>query len=69
MRIYTVTKGDTPLAVVRASNPADAIDTTLAMLPAATPEALTVRDPNDAEMVGWLERREDYVTEDAAAVA
>jgi hypothetical protein len=69
MRIYTVTKADRPLAVVRASDPADAIDTTLAMLPKAAPEALSVRDPNDAEMVGWLERRADYVTEDAAAVA
>jgi hypothetical protein len=69
MRIYTVIQGDRPLAVVRASDPADAIDTTLAMLPEVEPDALGVRDPNDAEMVGWLERRDDYVTEDAAAVA
>lgn len=62
MRIYTVTKGDQPLAVVRASDPADAIDTALAMIDTSGPvSALHVRDPNDAEMVGWLERRNDYV--------
>lgn len=70
MRIYTVTKGDRALAVVRATDPADAIDTALAMLQAAPTEtALEVRDPNDAEMVGWLERRADYVMEPAASVA
>lgn len=68
MRIYTVTQGDKPLAVVRAADPADAIDTALEMIPAeVTRTALEVRDPNDAEMVGWLERREDYVTEPASA--
>jgi len=68
MRIYTVVKGDRPLAVVRATDPADAIDTALGMIPAdLVASALDVREPNDAEMVGWLERRADYVTEPAAA--
>lgn len=64
MRIYTVTQGNKPLAVVRAADPDDAIDTALDLIPAdLARSALDVRDPNDAEMVGWLERREDYVTE------
>lgn len=68
MRIYTVTQGDKPLAVVRASDPDDAIDTALGLLPANIARAtLEVRDPNDAEMVGWLERRADYVMEPASA--
>jgi hypothetical protein len=66
MRIYTITRADRAVAVVRASDPADAIDTALTMLPAALASAqLAVREPNDAEMVGWLERRSDYVTEPA----
>ncbi len=66
MRIYTVTKADQPVAVVRASNRIDAIDTALSMTPeVGLGDALDVRDPSDAEMVGWLERREDYVVETA----
>ena len=61
MRIYTVTKADRPLAVVRASDPAEAIDTALALTAIDRSDALEVREPNDAEMVGWLERRDDYV--------
>jgi hypothetical protein len=68
MRIYTVTQGNRPLAVVRATDPDDAIDTALGLISTDIPRsALEVRDPNDAEMVGWLERREDYVTEPATA--
>ncbi|MGO8916707.1 MAG: hypothetical protein ACLQJR_12440 [Stellaceae bacterium] len=70
MRIYTVIQGDKPLAVVRASDPDDAIDTALGIIPAEIGRAaLEVRDPNDAEMVGWLERREDYVTEPESSAA
>jgi len=68
MRIYTVTKADQPVAVVRASNRIDAIDTALALTAEVRlSDALDVRDPSDAEMVGWLERREDYVVESAGA--
>lgn len=64
MRIYTVTKGDQPLAVVRAVDPEDAIETALDIVGGESRrDALQVREPNDAEMVGWLERREDYVLE------
>ncbi|HKW54799.1 MAG TPA: hypothetical protein VJO12_13995 [Stellaceae bacterium] len=70
MRIYTVTKADQPLAVVRASSRLDAIDTALAMTGALEPgDTLDVRDPNDAEMVGWLERRSDYAVEERTAAA
>jgi hypothetical protein len=61
MRIYTVTKENRPLAVVRASDPADAIDTALALTALDYSDGLEAREPNDAEMVGWLERRDDYV--------
>jgi hypothetical protein len=68
MRIYTITQADRAVAVVRAADPADAIDTALALLPASfAGDDLAVRDPNDAEMVGWLARRSDYVTEPATA--
>ncbi len=70
MRIYTVTKADHPLAVVRASSRVDAIDTALAMIDSLEPtDALDVRDPTDAEMVGWIERRADYAVEERAAGA
>jgi hypothetical protein len=61
MRIYTVTKENRPLAVVRASDPADAIDTALALTALDASDDIAAREPNDAEMVGWLERRDDYV--------
>jgi len=70
MRIYTVTKADHPLAVVRASSRLDAIDTALTMTGALDPvDALDVRDPSDAEMVGWLERRSDYAVKERTAAA
>lgn len=68
MRIYTVTKADHPLAVVRASSRLDAIDTALAMTGTLEAgDALDVRDPSDAEMVGWLERRSDYALDEQTA--
>jgi hypothetical protein len=68
MRIFTITQADRAVAVVRASDPTDAIDSALALLPASTAsDDLEVRDPNDAEMVGWLARRTDYVMESATA--
>jgi hypothetical protein len=69
MRIYTVTRGDRPLAVVRAASPSDAIATALTVADQMGPlDGIEVREPNDAEMVGWLERRADYaMTENTAA--
>jgi hypothetical protein len=62
MRIYTVTCDGTPAAVVRADNPSDAIDTARALAaPVVLKGHLAVREPNDSEMVSWLEHREDHV--------
>jgi hypothetical protein len=70
MRIYTVTRGDRPLAVVRAANPGDAIATALMVAEEVGPvDALEAREPNDAEMVGWLERRADYALTEKTAAA
>ena len=69
MRIYTVTRADRPLAVVRAANRAEAIATALALGATPSHDGLDVRDPNDAEMVGWIERREDYAIEEHPAIA
>lgn len=70
MRIYTVTKGGRPLAVVRAADPADAIDAALVLtMTTGRGEALAAREPDDAEMVGWLERRADYVVAEQAVTA
>jgi hypothetical protein len=73
MRIYTVTHHDRPLAVVRARHPNEAIETAQELaweeaklsLPAG--DELDARDPNDGEMVGWLERRDDFLLVEAFA--
>lgn len=70
MRIYTVTRAGQPIAVVRAANRIDAIDTAMVMTGVIEPEeAFDVREPSDAEMVGWLERRADYVVAERTAAA
>lgn len=73
MRIYTVTHHDRPIAVVRARHPSEAIETAQelawdearATLPSG--DELDARDPSDAEMVGWLERRDDFLLAEAFA--
>lgn len=68
MRIYTIAEGDEALAVVRASDPEEAIEIARSMIPKEVVRTrLEAREPNDAEMVGWLERRADYVMEPASA--
>ncbi len=70
MQIYTVTRAGQPIAVVRAANRIDAIDTARVMMGVVDPEeALDVREPSDAEMVGWLERRADYAVAERTAAA
>ena len=70
MRIYTVTQAERPLAVVRAVSRADAIDTAVALAaPAGLAGPLDAREPSDAEMVGWIERRADYLVDESATVA
>jgi hypothetical protein len=64
MRIFTVTLDDRPVAVVRASDVADAIENARDLAPrrlAAADDRFDAREPDDAEMVGWLERRDDYL--------
>lgn len=68
MRIYTIAEDDQALAVVRASDPEEAIEIARSMIPKEVVRTgLEAREPNDAEMVGWLERRADYVMEPASA--
>jgi hypothetical protein len=69
MRIYTVTCDGTAAAVVRAENPGDAIDTARALAGASLRGHFAAREPNDAEMVSWLARREDHLLPEAAALA
>jgi hypothetical protein len=64
MRIFTVTLDERPVAVVRARDVADAIETARELAPrrlGAANEHFDAREPDDAEMVGWLERRDDYL--------
>lgn len=70
MRIYTVTCDGKPAAVVRAENPSDAIESagTLGNM-AGLSGHLAVREPNDAEMVSWLEHREDHLLREFAEYA
>jgi hypothetical protein len=70
MRIYTVTCRGRPLAVVRASDPGEAMGAALDMASGfLPPQTLDTREPSDAEMVQWLERRDDFLLEDATAAA
>jgi hypothetical protein len=64
MRIFTVTCRGRPFAVVRASDPEEAVGAALALAPGiAPPASLATREPDDAEMVSWLERRDDFLLE------
>ena len=72
MQIFTVMHHERPLAVVRARHSVDAIETAreLAWYEAhlrLTDDDFETREPDDAEMVGWLERRDDYLVERAFA--
>jgi hypothetical protein len=69
MRIYTVTCDGRPAAVVRAENPADATDVARELAaPVTLRGPLAAREPNDGEMVSWLERRDDHVLPAFAAM-
>jgi hypothetical protein len=70
MRIYTVTCNGRPAAVIRAETASDAIDVAgeLGRLAGLHGE-FAVREPNDAEMVSWLEHREDHLLPEAVPFA
>jgi hypothetical protein len=70
MRIYTVTCDGKPAAVVRAENPSDAIDLARELGAAhGVRGQMAAREPNDPEMVSWLEHREDHLLAEAYAAA
>jgi len=62
MRIYTVTCNGKPAAIVRADNPSEAVDIALELAdPFGLDGTLGAREPDDAEMVSWLEHRSDHL--------
>jgi hypothetical protein len=66
MQIFTVMHHERPLAVVRARHPDDAIEAAreLAWYEAhlrLADDDFETREPDDAEMVRWLEMRDDIV--------
>ena len=62
MRIYTVTCDGRAAAVVRAENPIEAVEEARELGAAVGMRGhLAAREPNDAEMVSWLEHREDHL--------
>jgi hypothetical protein len=70
MRIYTVLCDGKPAAVVRAENPSDAIDLARELGAAQGVRGqMAAREPNDREMVSWLEHREDHLLAEAYAAA
>lgn len=70
MRIYTVTCNGKPAAVVRAENPSDAVGTARELGASGGARGhFAAREPNDAEMVSWLEHREDHLLPQAESYA
>ena len=72
MRIFTVTCDGRPAAVVRATNRAEAIAVALDLAEqrnllglVAGPRRFDARDPQDAEMVEWLQHHTDHLILDA----
>ena len=67
MRIYTVTCDGQPAAVVRAEDPAEAVAIARELMEDARPRGVfAAREPNDAEMVSWLEHRTEHLLPEAA---
>jgi hypothetical protein len=72
MQIFTVTRNGTPVAVVRARSVEDAVDAAreLAVDAGRTLAPFgqwDAREPNDGEMVGWLEHRDDFLIDERIA--
>jgi len=75
MRIFTVTCDGRPAAVVRAANSVEAVAIARRL---ASEEGhgeeqevrrFAAREPNDAEMVDWLEHRTDHLLNEELATA
>ena len=70
MRIYTVTCNGRPAAVIRAESASDAIDAAGEIgRSVGLGGQMAAREPNDAEMVSWLEHREDHLLPESALLA
>jgi hypothetical protein len=75
MRIFTVTYDGRPAAVVRAAGNDEAIAVACELAAAQgsygimRAQRLEVREPDDAEMVSWLERRDHLLAEAASPPA
>jgi hypothetical protein len=70
MRIYTVTCNGKPAAVVRAENSADAINIARELGESVGLGGMFVtREPNDGEMVSWLEHRSNHLLPEATPLA
>lgn len=70
MRIYTVTRDGTAFAVVRAGNPSDAMTMARELAePIGLRGMLAAREPNDSEMVSWLEHRSNHLLPTAVPLA
>jgi hypothetical protein len=62
MRIYTVTCDGVAAAVVRADNPTDAVGIARELAePIGLRGAFAVREPDDSEMISWLENRTNHL--------
>jgi hypothetical protein len=62
MRIYTITCNGMAAAVVRAEDPSDAVATAQALGGREGLHGkLAAREPDDGEMVSWLEHRSDHL--------
>jgi hypothetical protein len=62
MRIYTVTCNGKPAAVVRAEDPSDAVGIARELGENFGLRGnFAVREPNDGEMVSWLEHRSNHL--------
>lgn len=73
LHIYTVAYRGHALAVVRAVNEADAVGLARKMIlprstfsPEAIREQFTAHEPSHSEMLGWLEKRTDYLLTEGA---
>lgn len=73
MRIFTVTYDGRPAAIVRAADGGEAIAIARRLVsegggpPPSNPERFAAREPDDGEMVDWLEHRSDHLLAETAA--
>lgn len=75
MRIFTVTYEGRPAAIIRAADGDEAIAIARRLASESgrpvlrDPGRFAAREPNDAEMVDWLEHRSDHLLAELAAAS